>query len=118
MSRTAALDAADPTESYAPGGILRNLTLRALSCQRPRQDATKCYARTPQYAPTPLHRVPCVGQPYRDGSRRTLKDAEPMTSHAKRAGVDGANLAKVLSGRRGPSRVVLAQLQATLAQDR
>jgi hypothetical protein len=41
-----------------------------------------------------------------------------MTSHAKRAGVDGANLAKVLSGRRGPSRVVLAQLQATLAQDR
>jgi len=58
VSRTAALSAADPTESCAPGGILRNLTVRALTCQRPRQDATKCYARTPNYAPSPRHRVP------------------------------------------------------------
>jgi hypothetical protein len=46
------------------------------------------------------------------------KDAEPMTTYAKGAGVDGANLAKVLSGRRGPSRAMLAKLQAALAQDR
>jgi hypothetical protein len=49
---------------------------------------------------------------------RMSKDAEPMTIYAKGAGVDGANLAKVLSGRRGPSRAMLAKLQAALAQDR
>jgi hypothetical protein len=37
-----------------------------------------------------------------------------MTSHAKRAAVDGANLAKVLSGQHGPSRVTLAKLEAAL----
>jgi transcriptional regulator with XRE-family HTH domain len=37
---------------------------------------------------------------------------------AKRAGVDAANLAKVLSGRRRPSQAMLAKVQAALAQDR
>lgn len=36
---------------------------------------------------------------------------------ARRAGVDGANLAKVLSGRRKPSLVMLANLQIALARE-
>jgi len=41
-----------------------------------------------------------------------------LREFARRAGVDSANLAKVLSGRREPSLLMLAKLQATLAQDR
>jgi transcriptional regulator with XRE-family HTH domain len=36
---------------------------------------------------------------------------------ARRAGVDGANLAKVLNGHRKPSLGMLAILQAALARD-
>lgn len=36
---------------------------------------------------------------------------------ARRAGVDGPNLAKVLSGRRKPSQLMIATLQVMLAQD-
>jgi hypothetical protein len=64
------------------------------------------------------HRLPYVGQPYQDGSSRTSKDAEPTTTYAKRAGVDGANLAKVLSGRRGSSRAMLEKLEAALTRIR
>jgi hypothetical protein len=77
MEDPAAMSAADPTKSYALREITRNHTLRALTCQRPRQDATKCYARTPKYAPWPPHRLPRV-------RRALLKIFEPV----ERGGTD------------------------------
>ncbi len=49
-----------------------------------------------------------------------VKDQCQRTSvrqYGKQAGVDEANLAHVLSGRRKPSQVMLAKLQATLEHE-
>jgi hypothetical protein len=118
MEVPAAMSAADPTKSYAPGKSHEISRCTPYPAGVPREDDTKRYTRTPQYAPSSPHGSPYVGEPYQHGSRRTSKDAEPTTTYAKGAGVDGANLAKVLSGRLGPSRAMLAKLQAAIAQDR
>ncbi len=52
---------------------------------------------------------------YQDSSSHTLKNVEPMRTCTKRAGLDGANLPEVLSGRHGPSPAMLAKLKAFLA---
>jgi hypothetical protein len=64
VSRTAALSAADPTESYAPGKSHEISRCTPCPASVPKEDDTKCYARTLQYAPSSPHRSPYVGEPY------------------------------------------------------
>jgi hypothetical protein len=55
-----ASSAANPTESYAPGKSHEISRCTPCPASVPREDDTKCYARTPQYAPTPPHYWPHV----------------------------------------------------------
>jgi hypothetical protein len=104
VSRTAALSVADPTESYAeettPWGMLRNAT------------------PDPEIRAVALTSFAACGSAISGWFEPTSKDADPMTTHAKGAGVYGANLAKVLGSRRRPSGAMLTELPAALAQDR
>jgi transcriptional regulator with XRE-family HTH domain len=51
------------------------------------------------------------------GEARRYRKIEGLRKFARRAGIDPANVNRVLKGRRKPSRLMLAKLRATLVRD-